>query len=420
MKIGTFDISSLYLLEKRTIVRIFLYSGMLLAYFGSLNPWFLWPLGSLYIVPACCLIIVAMLVSNSMESPVFIRRDFLPAILSYVALLFYQLFVNGASILGFMSQIFNIAIFLALFRIDRDELLYLTTFLAKAMAVLLLVSIPCFILHLLGFSFPSRNAVFGEDALYSFTNYYFFMIEDGNLFSSILPRFTSVFLEPSHIGVAAVLLLMTQCGMWKRWYNLTLLTAVLLTFSLEAYILLAILFFLALWMQRKQFLKKMFLFVIFLSILASAAFFFFFGNNLFHDLILLRLEIEDGELAGDNRVTSDFEKDYSEFVKTSDIILGRNDMDYSTFGNSGYRVFIYENGLLGLCLLLLFYMSFMSHSKDKRAMITAFILAFLDFIVRAYPLWYSNFIPMYFMVVAYKYKVLEVNMKNYENCLYLK
>ena len=137
-------------------------------------------------------------------------------------------------------------------------------------------------------------------------------------------------------------------------------------------------------------------------------------------MILLRLEIEDGELAGDNRVTSDFEKDYSEFVKTSDIILGRNDMDYSTFGNSGYRVFIYENGLLGLCLLLLFYMSFMSHSKDKRAMITAFILAFLDFIVRAYPLWYSNFIPMYFMVVAYKYKVLEVNMKNYENCLYLK
>lgn len=174
MKIGTFDISRLYLFEKRTIVKIFLYSGMLLAYFGSLNPWFLWPLGPFYIVPACCLIVVAMLVSNSMEKPYFNRRDFLFTISAYVILLCYQLFVNDASFAGFVVQVFNIFIFLSLFRTDADELLRLVTFLAKVMAVLLSISIPCFILYyLFGLQFPSQSAVFGENALYSFTNYYF-------------------------------------------------------------------------------------------------------------------------------------------------------------------------------------------------------------------------------------------------------
>lgn len=418
MRIGTFDIKSLYLLDKRTVVKIFLYSGMLLAYFGSLNPWFLWPLGSLYVMPACCLIVVAMLVSNSMENPVFVRRDFLPAILSYMALIFYQLFVNGASIAGFIVQLTNIFIFLALFRIDINELDELVTFITKVMAVLLSISIICFLLFLFGFPFPSCNAVFGEYALYSFTNYYFFMIEDSTLFSLIIPRFTSVFLEPSHLGVASVMLLMTQYGRWKRWYNLVLLTAILLTFSLEAYVLLVILFFCSLWIQRKHVFRKIILFISFLSILVGAAFLYNDGNNLVHDLILLRLEVEDGELAGDNRVTSDFETDYSEFIKTSDVILGRNDMDYTTFGNSGYRVFIYENGLLGLCLLLVFYMTFMLCPKDRRMMVTALLLAFLDFIVRAYPLWYSNFIPIYFMSVAYNGLIQK--KRDYENCLYIK
>ena len=141
MKIVTFDISRLYLFEKRTIVKIFLYSGMLLAYFGSLNPWFLWPLGPFYIVPACCLIVVAMLVSNSMEKPYFNRRDFLFTISAYVILLCYQLFVNDASFAGFVVQVFNIFIFLSLFRTDADELLRLVTFLSKVMAVLLSISI---------------------------------------------------------------------------------------------------------------------------------------------------------------------------------------------------------------------------------------------------------------------------------------
>ena len=42
------------------------------------------------------------------------------------------------------------------------------------------------------------------------------------------------------------------------------------------------------------------------------------------------------------------------------------------------------------------------HHKNKRALIAALALALLDFIARAFPLWYSNFIPVYFMAMAFE------------------
>lgn len=413
MRISTFDISSLYLIEKKTIVRFFLYSGMLLAYFGSLNPWFLWPLGALYIVPACCLIVIAMLISNSMEIPIFVKRDFLPAILSYIILLFYQLFVNGASVAGFIVQPFNIFVFLALFRLSDNELSALVTFIAKTMAVLLLISIPCFLLYLFGFPFSSSNTVFGENALYSFTNYYFFMINDNSLFS-IFPRFSSVFLEPGHLGTATVLLLLSQMGKWKMWYNVVLIVATLLTFSLAAYVLFIFIIFFNLWCQRKNIIRKALISVLILSSISIGAFFYNGGNNLLHDLILIRLEFEDGKMVGDNRVTDDFQAEFDDFLQSSDIFLGR-EMDLTTFGNSGFRVFIYENGLIGLLLVIIFYGVAFSNDRNWRVYIATIVISTLCFIVRGYPLWYNYFIPLYCTI----YMTPNVKCKNkYDNFIY--
>lgn len=93
---------------------------------------------------------------------------------------------------------------------------------------------------------------------------------------------------------------------------------------------------------------------IFLAAICIVAFYYNGGDNLIHDLILMRLEIEDGEMVGDNRVTDDFQMEFDDFLQSSDIFLGR-EMDWSTFGNSGFRVYIYENGLIGLLLVILLY-----------------------------------------------------------------
>ena len=92
------------------------------------------------------------------------------------------------------------------------------------------------------------------------------------------------------------------------------------------------------------------------------AFYYNRGDNLLHDLILIRLEISDeGELSGDNRVAGWFESEYESYLQSSDIFFGR-DYDTRITGNSGYRVFIYENGFVGLFLVIVFYLLSLMHT----------------------------------------------------------
>ena len=113
-----------------------------------------------------------------------------------------------------------------------------------------------------------------------------------------------------------------------------------------------------------------------------------------HDLIMIRLEMNDGELAGDNRVTGNFEADYESLINSSDALWGR-DRNTDMSGNSGYRVFIYDYGLVGLFLVVVFYLFAMYNPRNLKAMTAVFIIATLNFIIRGYPLWYANFIPIY-------------------------
>ena len=75
----TFRLSDLYLIRKETLSVSLFHIGMLIAFLGSMNPWFMWPLGSLYPVPAAAFVVASLAVSYTMNEPVFNRRDyFLP------------------------------------------------------------------------------------------------------------------------------------------------------------------------------------------------------------------------------------------------------------------------------------------------------------------------------------------------------
>ena len=79
-------VSDLYLIKKETIVISCFEIGMLIAYWGSLNPWFLWPIGSLYIVPAAFFVLIAMFVSSTMHENIFSRTDYLLPLTAYIIL----------------------------------------------------------------------------------------------------------------------------------------------------------------------------------------------------------------------------------------------------------------------------------------------------------------------------------------------
>lgn len=385
-------IETLYLWDKKNIVHFLFYLGILIAYMGSLHPWFMWSVGSIYVFIAAFFVGLALLVSYTMENPVFTRNDYLLPITVYIILSVYLQLVNSGNFFGFLSIAFHAVIFLALFKTERCNLPDLMTFLCKSMAFLLVVSIPVYVLYVLGFSLPCKNVQF-QDGLYTFSNYYFFLLDDRSVMT-IIPRFHSVFLEPGHLGTATVFLLLTQCGKWKKWYNIVLLTATLMSFSLAAYVLLTVVIFLHLWIKRKHFIGKLFGALIFLSAIVACSFYYNDGDNLLHDLIIMRLEINDGEMEGNNRVSDGFVVEYENFWNSSDIFLGR-DMDKDIWGNSGYQVYIYENGLIGLFLVILFYYCSMKSGDNRRALITSMIVACLAFIVRGYPLWYNYYIPFF-------------------------
>lgn len=409
-------LSDLYLVRKETLATYSLEAGFFIAYLGSLNPWFLWPIGSLYVIPATCFILLAICIANTMKVPFFSKTDYLLPSIIYIFLSFYLLLVNKGNINAFIGNFFNIIVFTTLFMCNKQTLIKISDFLSKYMACLLAISIPFYFLYLFGYNLPSQNAQFG-DGLYTYTNYYFFLIDDRALF--IFPRFHSVFLEPGHLGTATILLLFSQCGRWHKWYNIILWIATLMTFSLAAYVLSIIILFLNLWMKGKNILKKLLITICAITSILAGSFIYNHGENLIHDLILIRLEMdEEGELSGDNRVAGWFEDEYDSYLQSSDILFGR-DYDYSISGNSGYRLFIYENGLVGLFLIILLYSTFLIRAKEKKVMLSIALISILCFWVRGYPLWYNIFIPLYILSKQeFSKGITKQKKQNHECCLH--
>lgn len=390
------DLSKLYFIEKQKISEVCLYIGMLILYFGSLHPWFLWPLKELYPIPAVCLLFVSYLLANSAQSGMYCRNGYLKGLMCYIVLSFYIIINGGQNVNAYIINCFSVFSVFILFKTELKTLDRVMTFIAKVFALLLLVSMFFFVAYLVGVGLPYRDTVFGDN-LYSFSNYYFFMVDDRSLLA-IIPRFQSVFLEPGHLGSAASVLLMTQIGRWKHWWNVTLMVACVISFSLAAYAIIIALSFLNLWVQRKNLIGKFLVVTALMGGVAASATFYNGGDNLINNLILARLEIDEktGDIVGNNRVDVNFEKEFDKFIATSDAIFGR-DMDKiaAGSGNSGYRVFIYKHGLVGMCLVILFYGFMFTDYRDIRHLLMCICISLLIFWIRGYPLWYSNFIPIF-------------------------
>lgn len=386
-----FRLSDLYLIQKEKLAVVLFHTGMLIAFLGSLNPWFMWSLTTLYRIPAAMLLAASYLVSKTMEKPIFTRTDYLLPLLAFLLFVLYEGFSSGGNINNFIMIAFRAVIMFCLFSIDTKRLLGLTTFIAKFMGGILTVSLAGYFLYLTGFPLPGRDAQFGE--FYSFTNYYLLLVNDNDLFA-LVPRFQSYFIEPSHIGSASAFLLFTQRGHWKRWYNIVLFATIAFSFSLGAYVYITAIIFLNLWIKKKKLFKKLLVVLMIFAAAITTAFTYNNGDNLVHDLILLRLEVDDGELAGDNRVTGNFEKDYENFLGSADIVFGRQ-MEIVEFGNAGYKPFFYDHGLVGIMLIFSFYFIAMWKSSNKRAVVSALIVAILYFIVSAFMLSEKVFISLY-------------------------
>lgn len=403
-------VKSLYIIEKSTIVFILFCAGMLLNVWGSLNPWFLWKLSHVFFFVAFIPIMMALLIDRKLKNKIFTRTDFKGPTVCYILLSFVMALVNIRNPFAYVASIVHGLMFMALFRLNEDACKRFADFLCKSLAVLLCVSIPFYVLYLLGFNLPHTHIV-NEELMYSYENFRFFLLDDRQKLI-IIPRFHSVFLEPGHLGTFGVFLLLTQIRKWNKWYNIIIFVAILMTFSLAGYVLLAMSIFGNVWIRRKAIVGKLIFVIGLFAAVAVISTFYNKGENLVNQLIVQRLTInEDGKLEGDNRVTDEFENEFNSFMDSSDVLTGREYIlaKYG-WGNAGYRVFIYDHGLISLLFVIVFYVSFSFPVIDKRRVIFMWLIAFASFLVRATPITFYYVIPL--ILLAGQRDEVSMNKKN--------
>lgn len=273
---------------------------------------------------------------------------------------------------------------------DDEKKLFIKT-ITNLFAVIVLVSLFFFVLWFIGISLPSTLLNNHPDSFYSqFTNYYFFIII-GDF--GILTRFQSIFTEPGHLGMIMSLLLYINSYNYRKWQCWVFLISLLWSFSLAAYILYVIGFIIYKIANSKNSvlatIKTMFIGLV--AIIMSITFYISFPDTLLSTLILSRLEFDDERgIAGNNRNNASFMKYYKTFEKKNTYIWGIGPNNYSKLpiaaGNSSYRVFIVQYGLIGISLLLLFGISIVKRSPTKLFW-GLLILYCFSFYQRPYALW---------------------------------
>ena len=394
-------VGQMLLIEKRAVVRWLFYFGILIAFFGTLDPWFLWPIYRYHILFAFVPVAASLLLFRGLRKPLFSRKDYIYPIATCSLLLLVMALSSGKNINGIFMVFFSSVIYLSLFRLDLKELERLGDFLATSMATLLSVSIPVYILYLIGVPLPHYHTA-PEGLDYAYENFYFFLLDDRFNFD-LIPRFHSVFLEPSHLGMACISLLYCQIGKWNTWRCRILFLALFMSFSLAAYLCLVPMIFLSAWMKGKAVLGKIIMLSMFCACVVVGSIFYKRGDNLVNQMIVQRLTYnKEGELEGDNRTTGLFTKEYEKMIDSGDFWFGRGseDMQKFGFGNAGYRVYIYTNGVISVFFVLVFFYAFMRTSRNKRAKIAVLVIQGMSFIAHAVPIKFYFFIPLYVLTFS--------------------
>ena len=396
------DLNKYLVFGKRDIAIALFTIGIAINIFASIHVMYFWMIEAYCPFVTMPLFIMSVLLSRSTRTPIFTRTDFLlPTLLSLIVQ-YYQCLVNAQNIVPFIISTASLCMFYCMFRIDKEIAEKSLTKICKVFAGFLIISILFFFLHFIGVNLPNMSAERGN---YSYTNFFFFLLDDRELWNILIPRFNSVFLEPGHMGTTIIMLLATQIGKWKKWYNVVLFVALLMSFSLAAYCLGVMLLFLRLWMLRRKIVLKILGLVSFLGIIVGGSFVYNDGDNMLNNLIVMRLEVSDtgDDFKGNNRVSEDFEKEFESFLGSSDVLFGR-EMDYEGWGNSGYRVYIYDYGMAGFALFLVFYFFAFRTGRDIRAITTAFVLAMTNFWIRGYPMLFAFLYP-YFIISQMNQKI---------------
>lgn len=382
----------------------------LLMILSSMSAWFLWDvhIGLVYILS----ILIWILFYSSMRNKhdVHLNSFFLLP----VSCLFLADLIKAENIIPIKTTLLCIVIIQLLSFNDyqRKDIL---KFCGVGFAIILLVSLVGFLLSWV-IPMPCYGYLYYEDN-YVYENYLFFL-----KMASLLRgfRFTSVFLEPGHVGMICAFFLYAFKYEIKKWYVLVYLVSLICTLSLAGYLLLIIGFgFYGLNKKGSDMFKWLFLGVLMSVVGYVVAIHYNGGDNIVNSMIVERLEYDEEEgIVGNNRTDEATSQRFKSIIGTDVFWFGYSIDDYEKLRGSdiihgsGYKIEIMSRGILGVGLIFLFYFLLARKSRNKKFMLLMFLLYVICFIQRAYPLWVAWLLPFICsMEIDKKYKRIEQKLQ---------
>ena len=327
---------------------------------------------------------------------------------SAILLIILQLYCSGSGNLNlYIFTILGALPIISLVLLRDEYLIDLLDSFQKILYPLLALGSIFWILHLVGIDLPSTEVTFGEaedqfgnfDAQYYFSNHFLYLVNNSAFvrWDADIPtffRFSSIFSEPGYLGIMLTFLLYINKFDMKDRRNIVYLISLLLTLSLAGYIM-ALLAYTA---QRLELSKNRIAVLVSIGIALMAGYLFFSnykgGNNAINDAIIARLKVEeDGNIAGNNRTSEALDKQFENFLTSTDLFFGVQNRNKIEFG-VGYKKFLMKNGIFGLTLFLIFLIGIAKRSGNYRSWIL-FILYVLMFARGDVTMFWTAFIMLY-------------------------
>lgn len=352
------------------------------SFFWMLSSAYLWITSLIPLTPMLILINVVMIVSLSfLPIKIELGRKEGMVMLAILGLVIWSVCIDGP-VMGLITfmQYFPVMYLLQLpDEYKRDLLRFSTKWYAIALAGGLVIYALSFVMTV-----PSIGK-FVHPVYFPYTNHVLWIRTTFDY--GIFERFNAFFLEPGHQAlVSSFLMMANKYDFKKNPYLLILLIGVIFSFSLAGYLLTAIGFLL----MKINSVVKLIATLVVASGFIIAAQNWNGGDNPVNELIIGRLEYDESKgIKGNNRFYNNTDDDFNKAVETGGVWIGiKNNTNMSLVGGAGYKIYIINYGIVGVLLVLLFYLSLIPSKPDIRYTLSFFIVLTLCFIQRSYPFWY--------------------------------
>lgn len=352
----------------------------------SIHPWFLWGVETQYIAVIGALYSIVLLINGKIV--LVDKSKFAPIVAFFFLYIWMAKYYN---IFGYVESIANWIILIGIISLKEQFKTHLFQFITKWFSILLFVSLLFYFLNILGVPLPHTSRSVG---LYntSISNYYTFVLIDGTY------RFQSIFLEPGYLTMGVAPLLFLNQYNLKNRYVLIMFIAQLFSFSLAGYLVMAIGYvFIILFSQNTNKIRKILIPLFVFSGFLYASF-IIFGDNLFQDLIMSRLEFENGTIVGNNRSSDYLDFRFQQTLESSDLFFtgSEYDKELSEKGVSGFKLYFVMYGLIGLIIFFWAYLKTFFTFTVKRSIISYGIIMILFLLLyqNAYPTMWTILITL--------------------------